>query len=112
MPTNNFPGIGTKTGTDYNFYNKKDVIATSFGGDTVSGKQPDMVIRFQTTTLMMLNEGSGIIEFSFNGINVHGELNSATQSNALSFDNRMVNRIWFRIKEGSSGPITVSVTAW
>ena len=112
MPTNNFPGVGRKTGNDYNFFEKKDVIATTFGGDTVDGYQPDMIIKFASNSLMLANEGSGVIEYSFNGYTVHGELDSAKSSSAISFDNRIASRIWFRIKSGSSGPIMVRVDAW
>jgi len=111
--TNNFPGIGYKTqGRDYNFYQVANVSATTFGGGSVDGYQPDMIIRFSTTGVMFLNEGTGTVEFSFNGTTVHGELASGTSTSALSFDNRVISLIWFRVKSGSSGPIAVSVQAW
>lgn len=113
MPTNRFPGVGyINNGKDYNFFEKVDVNTSTFGGDSIDGYQPDMFITFVTQTIMMLNEGSGIVEYSFNGNTVHGELDSSKASAALSFDNRIVSKIWFRIKSGSSGPITISVHAW
>ena len=30
----------------------------------------------------------------------------------LVFDNRSMNKIWFRVKQGSTGPISVRVEAW
>ena len=113
MPTNNFPGIGYKTlGRDFNFFQKVAVSATTFGGGSVDGYQPDIIITFTTQGALFLNEGSGVVEYSFNGTTVHGELDSGGASKGLSFDNRVISMIWFRVKSGSSGPITISVQAW
>lgn len=113
MPTNNYPGIGyTTNGFDRNFFQKVAVNTTTFGGSSVDGYQPDLIITFTTQSVMFLNEGTGTVEYSFNGITVHGELDSTKASASLSFDNRVVSKIWFRIKSGSSGPINVSTHAW
>lgn len=113
MTTNNFPGIGyNNVGRDFNFFAKTSVTATTFGGTSVSGQQPDIVITFPTQTVMFLNEGSGVVEYSFNGNTVHGELNSATSSVGLAFDNRVVSAVWFRIQSGSTGPIVIATHAY
>ena len=113
MTTNRFPGIGYNTkGRDFNFFEKVDVSTTSFGGDSVSGEQPDVHITFPTQTVMLLNEGTGVVEYSFNGTTIHGELDSTKASAGLSFDNRVVSMIWFKVKAGSSGPITIAIHAW
>ena len=116
MTTNNYPNIGyTTLGFDRNFFKKVAVSATTFGGDSADGYQPDVVITFNTVGLMFLNLGSGatsVIEYSFNGQTVHGELNPTNASAALSFDNRPVSKIWFRVQAGSSGTINISVQAW
>jgi hypothetical protein len=119
MPTNNFPGIGyTKYGRDWNFFQKSSIASSVFGGGSVDGYQdgyqPDMLITFTTQAAIFLNEGTGILEYSFNGTTVHGELDGATGSltKMLTFNNRVMAKIWFRVKSGSSGPITVSVQAW
>lgn len=111
---NNFPGVGKiKYGRDFNFYQKLDVVATDFGSESPSGQQPDMIITFPTQSVMFLNENtSGVIEYSFNGTTVHGELDPTLPSKAMTFDNRVISLIWFRVKSGSSGPITVRVDAW
>lgn len=111
--TNNFPNIGyTSYGYDHNFFQKISVTATTFGGGSVTGVQPDVIITFTTQGIQLLNLGTGVVEFSFNGNTVHGELNSANPSVGLTFDNRVVSKIWFRVQAGSTGPITVSVNAW
>jgi hypothetical protein len=114
MTTNNYPNIGKIThGRDFNFYQKVQVVSTSFGGNTVDGQQPDVVITFTTQSVMFLNENTtGTVEYSFNGSTVHGELDPTLPSRAMTFDNRTVSCIWFRVKSGSTGPITVRVDAW
>lgn len=113
MPTNNFPGIGYKTqGHDFNYFQKFAVMATTFGGESIDGYQPDAILTFSTQSVMFLNLGTGTVEYSFNGTTVHGELNSANPSAGMVFDNRIISMIWFRVQSGSSGPIEVSVRAW
>lgn len=96
-------------GRDFNFYQKLSVTATTFNTDA------DVIIKLNTLSFMLLNEGSSsvqVVEYSFNGNTVHGELDPSLPSRALSFDNRPVNFIWFRMKSGSSGPVNVRVDAW
>ncbi len=116
MPTNNFPNIGyTTNGRDWNYFQKVSVTATTFGGGSVDGYQPDMVITFTSQSAIFLNEATtGVVEYSFNGTTVHGELDGSTGSltKMLTFNNRVISKIWFRVKSGSSGPMTVSVRAW
>lgn len=115
MATNRFPKIGYITnGRDFNFFEKLQVSTTTFGGDSVDGYQPDMVITFPTYGLILHTEdsGSNIIEYSFNGNTVHGELIPGTGRSTPTFINRQVSLIWFRVKTGSTGPITISVEAW
>jgi hypothetical protein len=112
--TNNFPNIGKKTyGRDFNFYQKLNVTATDFGSNSVNGVQPDMVITFPTQTVMFLNESTvGVVEYSFNGTTVHGELDPTLISKSLTFDDRVISLIWFKLKAGNAGPVTIRVDAW
>jgi len=108
-----YPGITKTQGRDFNFFERMSVTWTSFGGGSSDGLGPDMVIRFSTQGVFFLNEDTAdILEYSFNGTTVHGELNPALLSNGLAFDNRVICLIWFRIKSGSSGPISIRVDAW
>lgn len=113
MPNNNFPGIGYKNqGRSYDFYQEIDVNWSTFGGDSVDGYQPSTIITFSTQGVMFLNLGSGVVEVSFNGNTKHFELDSSNATAGLAFDNRRVSMIWLRLKQGSSGPIRVSIQAW
>jgi hypothetical protein len=107
-----YSGISKKTGRDYNFFTKLDVNWDEFGGGASDGYGPDIIIPFVTMGIMLLNEGTGIIEYSFNGTTLHGELNSDNATKGLVFDNRVISTIWFRTHEDSSGPIKISIQAW
>lgn len=117
MTTNNFPGIGyVNYGKDHNFFQKITVTASTFGANTVDGYQPDCVIWFPTQCVtFQLEIGTGssaspAIQYSFNGITVHGDMSAATTglitSNSLVFQNRNISTIWFK------GTGTVRVEAW
>ena len=107
-----YPGVTKTQGRDFNFYQVLPVNWSTFGGGASDGYGCDMIITFTTTGVMFLNEGTGTVEYSFNGSTVHGELASGSPTAGLTFDNRVISLIWFRVKTGSNGPINVSVQAW
>lgn len=126
MPTNNYPNIGKVTyGYSHNFFTKISVSWTAFGGNSVDGYQPDTVINLiePTYTVILTNLAAtfqsatpsyttAVLEYSFDGNNVHGELGSSPSNVSLTFQNRVVSCIWFRVQSGSSGTIPVSVQGW
>lgn len=106
-------GVTKLQGRDYNYFNKVAVNWTTFGGG--NNGNPDIFISFTTQGVQFLNLGSGgtnIVEFSFNGQTVHGELNPTNATQGLTFDARIVSLVWFRVQAGSSGPVSVSISAW
>lgn len=113
MPTNNFPNIGyINYGRDHNFYQAATITATTFGGGSVDGYQPDMIITFPTYGVMFTNESTGVVvQYSFNGNTVHGVLDGTATSTTrvVLFNNRVVSLIWFRVVSGSAN---ITVTAW
>lgn len=103
----NTPFEKNTAGRDFNFYTKINVDTFEFS------EECDTIITFTTQSVMMLLENNtGIVEYSFNGNTVHGELNSALPSRAISFDNRKISKIWFRLESGSLGPLKVRIDAW
>lgn len=125
MPANNFPNIGKVTyGYSHNYFSKLAVSWSTFGGGATDGYQPDMIINLlePTYTVIMTNltatsstdgyASGSVIEYSFDGNTVHGELGSSTTNFSLTFQNRVISTIWFRVQSGSSASITVSVQAW
>lgn len=102
------------TGASHNYFKKISVTNTGFGSVS-DGYKPDVFIPFSTATISFLNEGtttSHVIEYSFDGFNVHGEINPTLPNRYSVFQNRVASKIWFRIKTGSSGPVSVAVEAW
>lgn len=109
-------------GKDFNFYKEVSVSSAVFGGDTApdgysatDGYDCNAIITFSTQGVMFLNQGSTsaqVVEVSFNGNTVHDVLDPSQPSKGITYDNRVVSKIWFRVKSGSTGPITVSIRAW
>jgi hypothetical protein len=125
MPTNNYPNIGKLTyGYAHNFFVKLTVSWTAFGANTVDGYQPDTIINLiePTQTVIFTNltaAGTGntlvpgaVLEYSFDGNTVHGELGSCFQNISLTFQDRVISTIWFRVQTSSGGSPIVSVQAW
>ena len=116
MPTNKFPNIGYKTlGRDFNFFEVVSVNTSTFGGGSVDGYQPDIVVTFPTQGFSLISYGSATtnaVEYSFNGTTVHGEMVPTTSSASLVFDVRTITTVWFRLKLGSTGPVDIRVEAW
>lgn len=89
------------------FFQKITITSTNFA----DSRNPNCVIRFDTSGLMLYNEtDTAIVEVSFDGVNVHDELNPAFGSQGMVYDNRSVSVIWFRLKTGTSA--TIAVRAW
>lgn len=114
-----FKHIKKTQGYDFNYWSSTSVSWTQFGAPdgytTDDGYGPDLVITFPTYGVMLTNETAGqVVEYSFNGNTVHGVLDGATTSTTrvVTFTNRPVSLIWFRLKTGSAGPATITVTAW
>ena len=92
-------------GTDFNFFEKIDVADTEFPNEAQVWPR----FRGAFYSFSLANEGGGVIEYSFNGNTVHGDLTPSTPTQALTFDQRRVTKIWFRVTGGSS---TVRVEGW
>jgi len=54
-----------------------------------------------------------IIEYSFDGINMHGDMKGRSNSESIAYDNRSRCKIWLRRNSSSpSESISVRVEAW
>jgi len=61
--------------------------------------------------LVESNDPNDVVQYSFNGTEVHGDLTPLLPSEGIVFDNRFENNVWFRrVTPGS--PVTVRVEAW
>lgn len=106
----NDPKATIQYGRDFNFFQKISITNTTFNTDA------DMVITFPTfTTTFQLESGAGIVQYSFNGIHVHGDMtpfvvaSGSPYSANLSFVNRPICKIWFLTSTGTS---VVRVESW
>lgn len=96
-----------ENGKDFNFFQRVTVNSTQFS------EISDVTVPFRNTNMgfLLLFEGSGIIEYSFNGNVIHGDMDSSSGSYGLVFDNRKISAIWFRLKTAAPG-VSVRVEAW
>ena len=65
---------------------------------------------FNSAGMIIFNEGSATIQYSFDGTNIAGDINPAYMS-GLSFDNRFECQIYFRLVSAGA-PVTVRFEAW
>lgn len=102
MPDFSSPYKPIDYGKDFNYFKKLSVA-------TVDGYFPNecqVLIPFSTYSVSFQLESGGPLEYSFNGINVHGDMTDGYASENLSFLNRVICKIWFR------GTGTVRIEAW
>lgn len=93
-------------GKDFNFFERVTVDGYTYAD------YADIQFKFRCSdmTFSLVWEGVGIIEYSFNGVNTHGDMESGEPTVAIPFDNCVVSGVWFRIKSGSGG--TVRIEGW
>lgn len=96
---------GRRNGKDFNLFKLVIVTVTAFNTES----DVKMTIRGQRH-LSLVNYGSATVEYSFDGENVAGDLRNGTSTAALTFQNRSVSEIWFRLT--SPGSVEVRVEAW
>lgn len=91
-----------------NFFHKMDVSSTGFvNTQRVSWD-------FNSTGLALLvesNDPDDVVQYSFDGKEVHGDLTPLLPSEGIVFDNRWENNIWFR-RVNSGGTVVVRIEAW
>ena len=106
-------------GRDYNYFKEVIINSTTFGGDTypdgysiADGYNCNAIIWFKPEGIILFNKSTAIIEYSFNGTTLHGELDgtSGSLTKMLTFYNRIQSKIWFRVKSG--GPGTIQIHSW
>jgi hypothetical protein len=93
-------------GKDYNYFKKLTVINSKFPNNS----HVTFNIKF-LQSFSLINEGTAVIEYSFNGNTVHGDLSPGTPSAGIFFDNRRVSAIWFRKAEGGADS-TIRIEGW
>lgn len=62
--------------------------------------------------LSLINRGSKVVCYSFDGETDHGDLYPSDPSKGLVFDHRDRPRMWLRLDDGETGSSVVRVEAW
>ena len=91
----------------FNFYDRFSVTTTDFADFKRSWD-------FKSAGVLLLNESSttsDIIQYSFDGSTLHGELRPNTPAAGLAFDNRTESSLYFRLATAGSG-VVVRIEAW
>jgi len=70
---------------------------------------PQANFSFLSTAISFLNRSSYVIEYSFDGTTLHGDLNPSDSSSGVMCDNRVESKVWFRAVDGYGD---VRVEAW
>lgn len=93
-------------GRDFNFFKKVPVSRSLFSSDC------DALITFTSENISLFNEGTGVIQFSFNGNTIHGELNPNTGTSNLTITNsNSISKIWFKLFSGPSSNVRIQANA-
>lgn len=103
------PTIRAKQGYTNCYFRKLVVANPAFTAITF----PDVAINvIGLTGFSLSNETSAanVVEVSFNGTDVHDELDSALVTKFANYPDRSPGCIWFRLKSGATA--TVAVRAW
>lgn len=93
---------------DVNFFTKLYVSNTEFS-DSV--KASWKFISIGIALMVESNDPSDVVQYSFDGINVHGDMTPTFPSEAIIFDNRFHSAVWFK-RESSGAPVAVRIEAW
>jgi hypothetical protein len=106
----NDPNAKIGYGRDFNFFRQ---VTPQTSGAGVFATDADAFINLNTptyTVIFWVPNGTRV-QYSFNGFTVHGDLDGsgALAPNTLTFQNRVISKIWFSYLAGSG---TVRVEAW
>lgn len=91
---------------EVNFFHKVSISTTSFDIHVNWG--------FNSTGIALMvesNNPNDVVQYSFDGKTVHGDMKPTFPSEAIIFDNRVQNKIWFR-RETDGDAVPVRIEAW
>lgn len=91
---------------DSNFFGKYRVSSTSF--EVVA------IWNFTSIGIALMvesNDVTDVIQYSFDGETVHGDMTPTMPSEGIIFDNRFQSKVWFRRATPGDG-VLVRVEAW
>jgi len=92
---------------DNNFFDKLEVSSTSFSDHRLSWNFVSIGIALMVED----NDVDNVIQYSFDGETVHGDMTPTFPSEGIVFDNRHHSKIWFR-RASPGVAVLVRVEAW
>lgn len=92
---------------DINFFHKLNVGSTSFSDHRVSWNFTSVGIALMVES----DNQADVIQYSFDGETVHGDMTPLRPSEGIVFDNRFQSKVWFR-RATPGDPVLVRVEAW
>ena len=90
-----------------NFFQKMNITSTNFAAHMVSWDFTSAGIALMVES----NNAADVVEYSFDGTNVHGDMTPLMPSEGIIFDNRSESKIWFRRKTAGAA-VLIRVEAW
>ena len=91
----------------FNFFDRRSISTTTFTDHAFSWD-------FISAGIMLLNESENVadvVQYSFNGSDLHGDLRPGTVSAAIAFDSRHESKVYFRLASGAA-TLIVRVETW
>lgn len=91
----------------FNFFDKALVATTDFADHRRTWS-------FNSSGIMILNESTAagdVVQYSFDGVTVHGDTVPGSPSAGVSFDNRIESGVWLRLESAGSAVI-VRIESW
>lgn len=92
---------------DVNFFDKIYVSSTVFSDHKVAWNFTSVGIALMVES----DNQADVIQYSFDGKTVHGDMTPRRPSEGIVFDNRFQNKVWFR-RATPGDPVLVRVEAW
>jgi len=99
--------MATNRRKDINFFDKLYVSSTSFSDHRVGWNFTSVGIALMVES----DNQADVIQYSFDGTTVHGDMTPLRPSEGIVFDNRFQNKVWFR-RATPGDPVLVRVEAW
>ena len=91
---------------NHNYFNRITVASGAFN------TAPDVILGITgNPSLSLINEGTGTIQYSFNGNTVAGDLVPGTPSAQMVFNHRGYSQIWFRLSSGVAYNVRIEATS-
>lgn len=89
-------------GKDRFYFEKKTISSSTFNTDADFA-----VALISKNSILITNEGSGSIEYSFDGVKVHGQLNPALGKTSIVVNDASIVKIWFKLQSGVPSVVSV-----